>query len=313
MSLKTFLKPMVDENVRLITTDHDLQKFMLCVFPLLFATIWASSTYLGFVDVERYWNITESLLQGNLDTTVPPLVEYLFLGPRLISPDLQTYRIVFSVYGFAWYMLGGHFMLKLCRETESSQRRAYVILLIVFACLLNDLTCGYGGISVAFVIMAFWFFEIRNYPVCFAVMGLATMAEPHFVAVAIPMMLMSERVTGNLVIYLGTCLILSVPYIIAGSFEFLNAVQIVSVSAICLLISLLWKRPDDRFLKMTMVAILSSALYIAIEPSFEPTHLMWAFMLLPLCLMKLENRVLEHSLEAVFIIVAVISFASHFV
>lgn len=181
MNLKAWLKPMIDENVRLITTDHDLQKFMVGAFSLL-ATIMLYCTYLGdFAQAETYYHAADMMLSGYFDyrelgIDLSPLTTLLLIPPRLFSPNPTVFCYLFSLYGFAFYMLGGHFMLKSCRETGFSQRSAYILLFLFFISAFSGMTLSTGPIAVAFVIMSLWFYHIRKYSVSLMILALAVMS-----------------------------------------------------------------------------------------------------------------------------------------
>ncbi|MBQ5483772.1 MAG: hypothetical protein IIT75_05410, partial [Candidatus Methanomethylophilus sp.] len=180
MDLKEKLEDSYRENYRLLTTDRMLQTFMVCVFALLIAVILWCRFSSGFGDAEEYYHVAERFLSGKfsyseLGTDLPPLTVLLLIPPKLFSYSPEVFCILFSLYGFAFFMLGGHFMLKSCRETGFSERDAYLLLLVTFLCSLSFLTVGTGPFCAAFVIMALWFYHVRSYTVSFVMLALAVM------------------------------------------------------------------------------------------------------------------------------------------
>ena len=180
MNLKERIEESYRENCRLITTDRMLQTFMVCVFALLIAVILWCRFSSGFGDAEEYYHVAERFLEGKfsyseLGTDLPPLTVLLLIPPKLFSYSTGVFCILFSLYGFAFFMLGGHFMLKSCRETGYSERDAYILLLVTFLCSLSFLTVGTGPFCAAFVIMSLWFYHGRNYTVSFVMLALAVM------------------------------------------------------------------------------------------------------------------------------------------
>ena len=180
MNLKEKLEDSYRENYRLITTDRMLQTFMVCVFSLLVAVIVWCWLFSGFGDAEEYYLVAERFLSGRfsyegLGTDLPPLSVLLLIPPKLFSYSSEVFCVLFSLYGFAFFMLGGHFMLKSCRETGYSERDAYIVLLVTFLCSLSFLTVGTGSFCAAFVIMSLWFYHVRNYTVSFIMLALAVM------------------------------------------------------------------------------------------------------------------------------------------
>lgn len=181
MSLKEFIKPMIDENVRLITTDKMLQKFMIGVFVLLTTIILYCKFFGDFRGTEYLFHVAEDMLSGefsysDLGINLPPLTVLLLIPPMIFSPTELVYCVLFSIYGFAFYMLGGHFMLKSCRETGFSEKDAYVLLFMFFACTLSFMTLSTGPIAPAFVIISLWFFHRKQYLLSFPALALATMS-----------------------------------------------------------------------------------------------------------------------------------------
>jgi len=180
MDLRKMLEDSYRENYRLLTTDKKLQTFMICVFALLFATILWCWFFSGFGNAEAYYQVADRFLSGRfsyseLGTDLPPLTVLLLIPPKLFSWSVEAYCVLFSLYGFAFYMLGGHFMLKSCRATGYSERDAYILLLITFLCALSFLTVGTGPFCAAFVIMSLWFYHVRSYTVSFIMLALAVM------------------------------------------------------------------------------------------------------------------------------------------
>jgi hypothetical protein len=180
MDLRKILEDSYRENYRLLTTDKKLQTFMICVFALLLATILWCWFFSGFGDAESYYQVADRFLSGRysyseLGTDLPPLTVLLLIPPKLFSWSVEAYCVLFSLYGFAFYMLGGHFMLKSCRATGYSERDAYILLLITFLCALSSLTVGTGPFCAAFVIMSLWFYHVRSYTVSFIMLALAVM------------------------------------------------------------------------------------------------------------------------------------------
>ena len=190
MNLREKLEDSYRENYRLLTTDRMLQTFMVCVFTLLIAVIiwcWFGSS---FGEAEKYYQVAERFLSGKfsygeLGTDLPPLTVLLLIPPKLFSYSAETFCVLFSLYGFAFFMLGGHFMLKSCRETGYSERDAYILLLVTFLCSLSFLTVGTGPFCAAFVIMSLWFYHNRQYTLSFILLALAIMTGFYPVALLI--------------------------------------------------------------------------------------------------------------------------------
>lgn len=171
MEIKAWIKKSVDENVWRITNDRVLQCFMAGAFSLLILILILCSAE-EFNTADTCYGLLKSLFSGNDVSTLPNVL--LLIPPYLFSPDLNTFRYLFSLYGFAFYMLGGHFMLKSCRLTGYSEKDAYILLFIMFLCSLYSMLQGTGPYAAALVILSLWFFQGRLYIVSFALLGLAT-------------------------------------------------------------------------------------------------------------------------------------------
>ena len=174
----TWIRKSYEENYRLITTDRKLQSFMVCVFSFLMFTILCCEYYIGYGRVAEYYSIAESVIAGtfnfqSMGLDISPITILLLVPLKLFSPDLGIYCILFSIYGFAFYMLGGHFILKYCRDSGFSEKDAYILLLITFVCAFTDLTIGTGPFASALVIIALWFYNRNNYLISFSVLALA--------------------------------------------------------------------------------------------------------------------------------------------
>ncbi len=171
MEIKAWIKKSVDENVWRITNDHVLQCFMAGAFSLLLIILVLCSAE-EFGTADTCYGLLESLFSGKDISTLPDIL--FLIPPYLFSPDLNTFRYLFSLYGFAFYMLGGHFMLKSCRLTGYSEKDAYILLFLMFLCSLYSMLQSTGPYAAALVILSLWFFQGRSYAVSFALLGLAT-------------------------------------------------------------------------------------------------------------------------------------------
>ena len=219
MNLKQWAKDAFDENYRLITTDRLLQAFMAGVFILLAAVIAGCQWFGDYLDAEEYYRIAGDMLSGTFDyaslgTDLTPVTLLLLIPPRLLSWNADVFCVLFSLYGFAFYMLGGHFTLKSCRATGYSERDAYLLLLMFFLCSLSFMTLSTGPFAAAFTIMALWFFHIRSYTVSFIMLALATMSGFYPVMLFLILLVyMGRRGTlgdarAGIVIYLALCTVL---------------------------------------------------------------------------------------------------------
>ena len=208
MEIKAWIKKSVDENIWRITNDRVLQCFMAGAFSLLLIIlIFCSAEEFGTADT--CYRLLESLFSGNDVSTLPNIL--FLIPPYLFSPDLNTFRYLFSLYGFAFYMLGGHFMLKSCRLTGYSEKDAYILLFIMFLCSLHSMLQSTGPYAAALVILSLWFFQERSYLVSFALLGLAT-AGGVYPVLLFPIYLvlgrqdLREKVPG-MIIYLAVVLV----------------------------------------------------------------------------------------------------------
>ncbi len=186
-----WLRRSYEENYRLITTDRKLQSFMVGVFSFLLFTILCCENSLGYGRAPEYYAMADAMLSGAFDfrtmgTDLSPVTLLLLVPPKLFSPDAGIFCILFSVYGFAFYMLGGHFMLKYCRESGFSERDAYILLFVTFVCAFTDLTLGTGSFAATFAIISLWFFQRRNYVLSFGILALAT-ATGYYPFILFPM------------------------------------------------------------------------------------------------------------------------------
>lgn len=226
MDLKSALKDEYAECVHLITGDRKLQCFMALVFTLLVAVILGCYHWDDFGSAEAYYHTADRLLSGSFDydtdgLNLPPLFFPVIAIVKLLTPNLAGFCILLSLAGFAFFMLGGHFLLKMCRETGYPEKDAYILLLLVFACALTDLTTGYASMSAAFVIIAIWLYRRDHPTLSFVMLALATWAGFYpvlmYIAVLIDMgrrKVLKQSGTG-IVLYLVLCLplLLLIPHI----------------------------------------------------------------------------------------------------
>lgn len=190
VEIKAWIKKSVDENIWRITTDRVLQCFMAGAFSLLLVILIFCSVEGSFETADTCYGLLESLFSGH-DVSALPNILFL-IPPYLFSPDLNTFRYLFSLYGFAFYMLGGHFMLKSCRLTGYSEKDAYILLFVMFLCSLYSMLQSTGPYAAALVILSLWFFQRRAYAVSFALLGLAT-AGGLYPALLLPIYLVLGR------------------------------------------------------------------------------------------------------------------------
>ena len=181
MSLKSSLKTEYAECVHLITTDKKLQSFMLCVFSILALVIYSGFDWLGFGPAPSYYLMADQFLGGNWDydtygMNLPPLVIPILLLIKILSLNYDVFCILLSLSGFAFYMLGGHFLLKLCRETGYPEKDAYLLLILLFVFTLSGLTTGIASISASFVIISMWLYRREHITLSFTFLALATWA-----------------------------------------------------------------------------------------------------------------------------------------
>ena len=181
MSLMSSLKAEYAECVRLITTDRKLQSFMLCVFSMLALVIFFGFGRLGFGPAESYYLLSDRFLGGDWDydaygMNLPPLVIPILLLIKSLSPDYDVFCVLLSLSGFAFYMLGGHFLLKLCRETGYPEKNAFLLLLLMFLCTLTGLTTGIATISASLIVISMWLYRRDRIGWSFAFLALATWA-----------------------------------------------------------------------------------------------------------------------------------------
>lgn len=224
MQIIKAIKDSIDENTRRITTDRNLQTFMLGAFLLLIA-ILVYCTYYGSLDgSEECFRLADRMLSGNFDYNelgreYLPLTMLLLIPPRLFSPTPEVYSYLFSLYGFAFYMLGGHFLLKSCRRTGYSEKDAYALLFLIFLCSLSFMLLNTGVIAASLVILSLWFFHGKNYTLSFTLLALATMSGlyPAMLFITYLIFIIKEKgvhkAVFGIMAYLVICLFLiCVPY-----------------------------------------------------------------------------------------------------
>ena len=328
MDLRKMLEDSYRENYRLLTTDKKLQTFMICVFALLFATILWCWFFSGFGDAESYYQVADRFLSGRfsyseLGTDLPPLTVLLLIPPKLFSWSVEAYCVLFSLYGFAFYMLGGHFMLKSCRATGYSERDAYILLLITFLCALSFLTVGAGPFTAAFVIMSLWFYHIRNYTVSFVMLALAVMTGFYpalLFIILLFVLLRSHRLTEartGIMLFLIICIVLwffpthafsEIPFITLpdrtasdsvlgwlydlvnwapdASSQFGTVIGVTSVLALFSAVQIRREELSMRAPALILAVCLGFAVFLF--PVFTPMQYVWIAMLLPMTQMTSE-------------------------
>jgi hypothetical protein len=328
MDLRKMLEDSYRENYRLLTTDKKLQTFMICVFALLLATILWCWLFSGFGDAESYYQVADRFLSGRfsyseLGTDLPPLTVLLLIPPKLFSWSVEAYCVLFSLYGFAFYMLGGHFMLKSCRTTGYSERDAYILLLITFLCALSFLTVGTGPFTAAFVIMSLWFYHVRSYTVSFIMLALAVMTGFYPVLLFIILLFvllrsrrLTEARTGILLFFVICIALWFFPTHAFGEIPLITLPdRAASDSALGWLYGLLNWAPDASSQFGTVISVTSAlAIFSAVQirreelsmrapalilavclgfavllvPVFTPMQYIWIAMLLPMTQMTSE-------------------------
>ncbi|MCQ2079266.1 MAG: hypothetical protein MJZ38_04335 [archaeon] len=317
MDLKAWMQPIIENNVHLITTDRDLQTFMVGAFSLLITIVLYCTYCNDFGQAEVCFHAADLMLSGTFDypslgVDLQPLTVLLLLPPRLFSPDPTVYRYLFSLYGFAFYMLGGHFMLKSCRETGYSQRDAYILLFIFFLCAFSWMTLSTGPVAIAFTIMSLWFFHIGRYNTSMVVLALATMTGffPVLLAIVYIVCLLRRRefirsVAGWLA-YACICTLLlffplNNPFAMAeyalspslmGLLHVWFGVDVHSwilvigalLLSICIVVPGAWRISQERPHMRGYALLLELGLIILIllSPEYSPMQFIWIVMLFPM-------------------------------
>ena len=226
MTVGSAIKAEYKECVQLITTDRKLQSFMLCVFSILALVIYCGFNGLGFGPAASYYQLSEEFLSGNWDydtygMNLPPLVIPVLLIIKILSPDYDAFCVLLSLSGFAFYMLGGHFLLKMCRETGYPEKDAFLLLLLMFVCTLTALTTGIATISVSLVVISLWLYRRGRIFLSFAFLALATWTGfyPALLFIAIFFMRLRRRElkvsSSGIIMYVLMCipLLLLIPHL----------------------------------------------------------------------------------------------------
>ncbi len=334
MSLKSSLKDEYAECVRLITTDKKLQSFMLCVFSILALVIYSGFDWLGFGPAPSYYLMADQFLGGNWDydtygMNLPPLVIPILLLIKILSLNYDVFCVLLSLSGFAFYMLGGHFLLKLCRETGYPEKDAYLLLILLFVFTLSGLTTGIASISASFVIISMWLYRREHITLSFTFLALATWAGyyPVLLFLAIFFIRLRRRelktacreIVGYILVSLPLLLMLmhlhldEVPSVLSyfGSQQLFgikqNAITMIALAAgysavLCILASITMKREVSDIREYALILLLTILLITILYPYGDRFWTVTVFMIFILSRMGSEPGVLRQREYATLII-----------
>lgn len=334
MSLKSSLKAEYAECVHLITTDKKLQSFMLCVFSILALVIYFGFDWLGFGPAPSYYLMADQFLGGNWDydaygMNLPPLVIPILLLIKILSPNYDVFCVLLSLSGFAFYMLGGHFLLKLCRETGYPEKDAYLLLILLFVFTLSGLTTGIASISASFVIISMWLYRREHITLSFVFLALATWAGYYpfllflviffirlrrrelktacreivgYVLVSLPLLLMLMHLhldeVPSALSYFGTRQLFDINQ---------NAITMIALAAmystvLCILVSITMRREVSDIREYTLILLLTILFITILYPYGDRFWTVTVFMIFILSRMGSEPGVLRQREYATLII-----------
>jgi hypothetical protein len=248
---------------------------------------------------------------------------------KILSPNYDVFCVLLSLSGFAFYMLGGHFLLKLCRETGYPEKDAYLLLILLFVFTLSGLTTGIASISASFVIISMWLYRREHITLSFVFLALATWAGYYpfllfltiffirlrrrelktacreivgYVLVSLPLLLMLMHLhldeVPSALSYFGTRHLFDINQ---------NAITMIALAAmystvLCILVSITMRREVSDIREYTLILLLTILFITILYPYGDRFWTVTVFMIFILSRMGSEPGVLRQREYATLII-----------
>ena len=213
------------------TPDEQTRSFYKVLVPVLLfdiiVTVIACIMIYPNEDVSHYYYNISDLVDNHLmpysgyTFEYPPFTLVIFLVPKLLSWDLDSFRFAFCIFAGLFYCIFAHFTLKI--TDRFGIRRFYVMAFILamvlfsheFAIARNDI------FAVALVTLSLYLFLERRYVPSSVVLALAIMIKiyPIILVPVFFMVLFSRREWKASAVFVAvaalTCLLTEIPFLIA--------------------------------------------------------------------------------------------------
>ena len=212
------------------TEDEQIRSFFKVLVPILLfdivVTVIASIMIYPNEDVSHYYYNISDLVDNHLmpysgyTFEYPPFTLVIFLIPKLLSWDLDSFRFSFCIFAGLFYCLFSHFTLKI--TDRFNIRRFYVMAFILamilfsheFAVARNDI------FAVALVTISMYLFLEKRYVPSSVVLALAIMIKiyPIILVPVFMIILISRKEWKSSAVFLAVsaliCLLIELPFII---------------------------------------------------------------------------------------------------
>ena len=212
------------------TKDEQARSFYKVLVPILLfdviVTVIACIMIYPNEDVSHYYYTISDLVDNHLMPysdyvfEYPPFTLVVFLIPKLLSWDLDSFRFAFGIFAAVFYCIFAHFTIKITDRFNINRFyvMAFILAMILFshefAVARNDI------FAVALVAVSMYLFLERRYVPSSVILAMAVMIKiyPIILIPVFMMILISRREWKESFIFLVVsglvCLLMEVPFLI---------------------------------------------------------------------------------------------------
>lgn len=159
-------------------------RFQFCLVAIaLFATGVFVSIRSMWGDVDHYWvNISEVIIDGRMPYSetqfeYPPLALVIFAVPRLLSWDLESFRILYAFFAGLTYLVSMWFAFRIGDRLGVSHVKIFAIFLLSVIWLFEFIIARYDIYTVVLVLAAIDQHLRRRYNRAAVIIGIAAMTK----------------------------------------------------------------------------------------------------------------------------------------
>ena len=164
-------------------------RLVLCIFAVLVVLIQVLDRW---ADVDNYWgNINDVLIDGRMPYSdapfeYPPLALLVFLVPRLVSWDIDSYHFAFAAMCIVFFLVAMHYGRRIADSLGIDRRLFFIVFVATAIGMYFFNLARYDIVPAALILMAISKYLDGRYHLAFAIIAVATMVKiyPIFVGLA---------------------------------------------------------------------------------------------------------------------------------
>ena len=233
-----------------VISPHD-KIIYICVICVLIATFAFTAINDEWMDVNNYWKNINNLYENGLIPykdyvfEYPPFSLVIFLIPRVLSWNLDSFHIMFALFAMIAYLVICWAVLNLTKVNKNAYLFAAILLIIIPIFSIKFILTRNDIFAVLSVILSIWLYKNNHNKWAYVILAIGGMIKMYPLLLLIPFIIndVSRRdiksIVSCLLIISLTCLIIELPFLIIDSnsaFDYLTyhndrLIQIESVVA----------------------------------------------------------------------------------